>query len=239
MSISVVNDRENTFSVAFKTVPKDSSGVAHILEHTALCGSKKYPVRDPFFSMLKRSLSTFMNAFTSSDWTMYPFCTQNRKDFYNLMDIYLDAAFFPLLSELNFKQEGHRLEIEETPEEGIKLVYKGVVYNEMKGAMSSADQVMGRSLLNALYPDTTYQYNSGGEPSEIPKLTYAQLRDFHRRHYHPSNAFFYTYGDIALKDHLAFIEEKILNGFTKIDPKTDVDPQPRWDKPRIATIIIP
>jgi presequence protease len=233
------DDRENTFSVAFKTVPKDSSGVAHILEHTALCGSRKYPVRDPFFSMLKRSLSTFMNAFTSSDWTMYPFCTQNRKDFFNLMDIYLDAAFFPLLSELNFKQEGHRLEIEETPEEGYKLVYKGVVYNEMKGAMSSADQVMGRSLLNALYPDTTYQYNSGGEPSEIPKLTYAQLRDFHRRHYHPSNAFFYTYGDIALKKHLAFIEEKILNGFTKIDPKTDVDPQPRWDKPRTATYYYP
>jgi Zn-dependent M16 (insulinase) family peptidase len=233
------NDHENTFSVAFKTVPKDSSGVAHILEHTALCGSKKYPVRDPFFSMLKRSLSTFMNAFTSSDWTMYPFCTQNRKDFYNLMDIYLDAAFFPILSELNFKQEGHRLDIEETPEEGIKLVYKGVVYNEMKGAMSSADQVMGRSLLNALYPDTTYRYNSGGEPSEIPKLTYEQLKDFHRRHYHPSNAFFYTYVDIALKEHLAFIEEKILHGFTKIDPKTDVDPQPRWDKPRIATYYYP
>ncbi len=232
-------DRENTFSVAFKTVPKDSSGVAHILEHTALCGSKKYPVRDPFFSMLKRSLSTFMNAFTSSDWTMYPFCTQNHKDFYNLMDIYLDAAFFPILSELNFKQEGHRLEIEETPEEGTRLVYKGVVYNEMKGAMSSADQVMGRSLLNALYPDTTYQYNSGGEPSEIPKLTYEQLRDFHKRHYHPSNAFFYTYGDIALKKHLAFIEEKILGGFTKIDPKTDVDLQPRWDKPRVATYYYP
>jgi presequence protease len=233
------NDQENTFSVAFKTVPKDSSGVAHILEHTVLCGSRKYPVRDPFFSMLKRSLSTFMNAFTSSDWTMYPFCTQNRKDFYNLMDIYLDAAFFPLLSEVNFKQEGHRLEFEETPEERMKLVYKGVVYNEMKGAMSSADQVMGRSLLNALYPDTTYQYNSGGDPSEIPRLTYAQLKNFHRQHYHPSNAFFYTYGDIALKEHLAFIEEKILKGFTKIDPNTDVDPQPRWDKPRIATYYYP
>ena len=232
-------DRENTFSTAFKTVPKDSSGVAHILEHTALCGSKKYPVRDPFFSMLKRSLSTFMNAFTSSDWTMYPFSTQNRKDFYNLMDVYLDAAFFPILSELNFKQEGHRVEVEDTTEDGIKLVYKGVVYNEMKGAMSSADQVMGRSLLNALYPDTTYQYNSGGEPSEIPKLTYEQLKDFHRRHYHPSNAFFYTYGDIPLKDHLAFIEKKILNGFTKIDPKTEVDSQPRWDKPRTATYYYP
>ncbi|MFO8086147.1 MAG: insulinase family protein [Desulfobacterales bacterium] len=233
------NDKENTFAAAFKTVPQDSTGVAHILEHTVLCGSKKYPVRDPFFSMLKRSLSTFMNAFTSSDWTMYPFSTQNRKDFYNLMDIYLDATFYPILSELNFEQEGHRLEIEEAPGKDPELVYKGVVYNEMKGAMSSADQVMGRSLLNALYPDTTYQYNSGGDPSEIPKLTYEQLKAFHRRHYHPSNSFFYTYGDIALKDHLHFIEEKILQGFTKTDPQTDVPSQPRWDKPRTATYYYP
>ena len=128
------DDAENTFSVAFKTVPRDSSGVAHILEHTVLCGSKKYAVRDPFFSMLKRSLSTFMNAFTASDWTMYPFSTQNSKDFYNLMGIYLDAAFFPRLEELSFKQEGHRLEIEKNPTED-RLNYKGVVYNEMKGAM--------------------------------------------------------------------------------------------------------
>lgn len=232
-------DKENTFSAAFKTVPDDSTGVAHILEHTVLCGSKKYPVRDPFFSMLKRSLSTFMNAFTSSDWTMYPFSTQNHKDFYNLMDVYLDATFFPILSELNFKQEGHRLEIEEPPDGDPRLVYKGVVYNEMRGAMSSADQVMGRSLLNALYPDTTYQFNSGGEPLEIPSLTYEYLKAFHRRHYHPSNTFFYTYGDIALKEHLAFIEEKILKRFNKIDPQTHVPSQPRWDKPRTATYYYP
>ncbi len=228
-------DKENTFGVAFKTVPKDSSGVAHILEHTALCGSRNYPVRDPFFSMLKRSLSTFMNAFTASDWTMYPFSTLNHTDFYNLMDVYLDAAFFPRLDELSFKQEGHRLEIEETSGDGIKLEYKGVVYNEMKGAMSSPDQVMGRSLLNALYPDTTYGFNSGGEPSDIPKLTHRQLKDFHKRHYHPSNAYFYTYGDIPLEKHLAFVEEKVLGEFEKIDPKTEVESQPRWDKPRAAT----
>ncbi len=119
------NDSENTFSVAFKTVPKDSTGVAHILEHTVLCGSRKYQVHDPFFSMLKRSLSTFMNAFTASDWTMYPFSTQNRKDFYNLMDVYLDAAFFPNIKELSFMQEGHRLEIEA---DSSSLAYKGVVY---------------------------------------------------------------------------------------------------------------
>ena len=163
------DDAENTFSVAFKTVPRDSTGVAHILEHTVLCGSKKYDVRDPFFSMLKRSLSTFMNAFTASDWTMYPFSTQNGKDFYNLMGVYLDAVFFPRLEELSFKQEGHRLETEKNPAghdpADDRLIYKGVVYNEMKGAMSSPDQVMIRSILKALFPSSTYRYNSGGDPA--------------------------------------------------------------------------
>ncbi len=220
-------DRENTFAVAFKTVPKDSTGVAHILEHTVLCGSKKFPVRDPFFSMIKRSLNTFMNAFTASDWTMYPFTTQNQKDYYNLMDVYLDAAFFPNIEELSFMQEGHRMELDEQS----RLVYKGVVYNEMKGAMSSQDQVMVRSMLNALYPDTTYRFNSGGDPVVIPELTHEQLKAFHKRHYHPSNAFFYTYGNLPLADHLRFIEEKILNHFEAIDPQTDVPSQARWDKP--------
>ncbi|GBC63584.1 peptidase M16 [Desulfonema ishimotonii] len=220
-------DTENTFGVGFKTVPSDSTGVAHILEHTVLCGSRKFPVRDPFFSMLKRSLNTFMNAFTASDWTMYPFSTQNRKDFYNLMDVYLDAAFYPNIGRLNFKQEGHRLEQEED-----RLVYKGVVYNEMKGAMSSPDQVMSRSLLNALYPDTTYSNNSGGDPADIPSLTHEQLVAFHRRHYHPSNAFFFTYGTLPLRDHLAVIEDRVLRNFERIDPKTDVPAQPRWQAPK-------
>ena len=235
------NDTENTFSVAFKTVPSDSTGVAHILEHTALCGSKKFPVRDPFFSMLKRSLSTFMNAFTSSDWTMYPFSTQNKTDFYNLMDVYLDSAFFPSIDELSFKQEGHRLEIEEGTEDtdSLELVYKGVVYNEMKGAMSSPNQVMVRSILNALYPSTTYSYNSGGDPAVIPELTYDQLKAFHKHHYHPSNAFFYTYGSLSLKDHLRFINDKILNHFERMDPKTNVPSQPRWSKPKRTTYQYP
>jgi len=235
------NDKENTFSVAFKTVPSDSTGVAHILEHTVLCGSNKFPVRDPFFSMLKRSLSTFMNAFTSSDWTMYPFSTQNRTDFYNLMDVYLDAAFYPNIEELSFKQEGHRLEIEDDTKDAdsVKLVYKGVVYNEMKGAMSSLNQVMIRSILNALYPETTYSYNSGGDPAVIPELTYDQLKAFHSRHYHPSNAFFYTYGDLPLRDHLKFINDKIFKHFESIDPKTDVPSQPRWSKPRKNTYYYP
>ena len=223
-------DKEAVFSVAFKTVPQDSTGVAHILEHTALCGSARFPVRDPFFSMLKRSLSTFMNAFTATDWTMYPFATQNRKDYKNLMGVYLDAAFFPNIDELSFKQEGHRIEFDGTDDEN--LVYKGIVFNEMKGAMSSPDQVMVRSLLNALYPDTTYQFNSGGEPADIPQLTHQQLIEFHQRHYHPSNAFFYSYGDLSLEEQLAFIDETVLKRFDRIDPGTDVPSQPRWSSPR-------
>ncbi len=233
-------DTENTFSVAFKTVPRDSTGVAHILEHTVLCGSRKYPVRDPFFSMLTRSLKTFMNALTASDWTMYPFATQNKKDFYNLMEVYLDAAFFPRLDRLSFKQEGHRLEFETTgPGEPERLVYKGVVYNEMKGAMSSPDQVMVRSMLNALYPDTTYGHNSGGDPARIPDLSWDQLKAFHRHHYHPSNAFFYTYGNLPVAAHLEFIQEKVLAHFDPIHPDTNVASQPRWDAPREKTYYYP
>ncbi|PIP38536.1 MAG: peptidase M16 [Desulfobacterales bacterium CG23_combo_of_CG06-09_8_20_14_all_51_8] len=242
-------DTENTFAVTFKTVPSDSTGVAHILEHTVLCGSEKYPVRDPFFSMIKRSLNTFMNALTASDWTMYPFSTQNEKDYYNLMGVYLDAAFFPKLDRLSFKQEGHRLEFE--PDDASpdspngqaldmgRLSYKGVVYNEMKGAMSSPDQVMSRSILNALYPDTTYGFNSGGDPAHIPGLTHEELLAFHRHHYHPSNAYFYTYGNSPLAPRLRFIEANILSRFTRIDPKTEVRSQPRWDAPRQKTYYYP
>ena len=240
------SDAENTFSVAFKTVPQDSTGVAHILEHTVLCGSKKYAVRDPFFSMLKRSLSTFMNAFTSSDWTMYPFSTQNRKDFYNLMGVYLDAVFFPCLEKLSFKQEGHRLEVEETQKDtesqgpaGGQLVYRGVVYNEMKGAMSSPDQVMVRSILQALFPSTPYRFNSGGDPAVIPSLTYDQLKEFHRRHYHPSNAFFYTYGNLPLEEHLAYIDKQVLSLFERIDPGTDVASQSRWERSQSVSFPYP
>ncbi len=229
------NDKENTFGVFFRTVPEDSTGVAHILEHTVLCGSRNYNVRDPFFSMIKRSLSTFMNAFTASDWTMYPFSTQNKKDYYNLMNVYLDAAFFPKIDHLSFKQEGHRIEIATTDdgetEKETKLEYKGVVYNEMKGAMSSPGQVMGRSLLAALYPDTTYKNNSGGEPCDIPNLTWEDLKDFHARYYHPSNSYFYSYGNLPLEKTLSFISEKVLDEFKAIDIDSKVPTQPRWKKP--------
>lgn len=234
-------DRENTFAVTFKTVPRDSTGVAHILEHTVLCGSKRYPVRDPFFSMIKRSLSTFMNAFTASDWTMYPYSTQNRKDYYNLMDVYLDSAFFPKIDLLSFKQEGHRLEFADgtSRDASSDLLFKGVVYNEMKGAMSSADQVMARSLLAALFPDTTYRFNSGGDPAAIPELTYEQLREFHRHHYHPSNSYFYTYGNLPLETHLDYIQDKVLKHYERLVPDTDVSAQPRWKEPRQVTARYP
>lgn len=234
--IHILNsDKENTFGVFFRTVPTDSTGVAHILEHTVLCGSKKFNVRDPFFSMIKRSLSTFMNAFTASDWTMYPFSTQNPKDYYNLMDVYLDAAFFPNIEELSFKQEGHRLEFVETENNDNVLDYKGVVYNEMKGAMSSPGQVMGRALLKSLYPDTTYRNNSGGEPADIPNLTWAELKAFHARYYHPSNAYFYTYGNQPMAQTLAYIEERVLDHFDYLKVDSQVPSQPRWDSSRTVT----
>jgi hypothetical protein len=159
------------------------------------------------------------------------------------LDVYLDAAFFPKLDELSFQQEGHRFEIEgdlnsDDPDR-FRLVYKGVVYNEMKGAMSSPDQVMVRSIQKELYPSTTYHYNSGGDPAEIPSLTYQQLKEFHRRHYHPSNAFFYTYGNVPLAESLATIEDTVLKKFERITPDTDVAAQPRWRKPRVASFPYP
>ena len=189
---------ENVFLVGLRTVPTDSTGVAHILEHTALCGSEKYPVRDPFFMMLRRSLNTFMNAFTSSDWTAYPFATQNRKDYFNLLDVYLDAVFFSRLDPLDFAQEGHRVEFAEPDNPDSELVFKGVVFNEMKGAMSSPTSVLWQAVSEHLFPSTTtYHYNSGGEPEHIPDLSYEELVNFYRTHYHPSNAVFMTYGDIS------------------------------------------
>ncbi|NOQ70011.1 MAG: peptidase M16, partial [Gammaproteobacteria bacterium] len=222
---------ENVFLVAFRTVPMDSTGVAHILEHTALCGSKKYPVRDPFFMMIRRSLNTFMNAFTSSDWTAYPFASQNKKDFNNLLDVYLDAVFFTRLDELDFLQEGHRVEFKEANNANTELEYKGVVFNEMKGAMSSPVSVLWQEVSNYLYPTSTYHYNSGGEPRDIPDLTYQQLKDFHQTHYHPSNAIFMTFGDIPVFEHQQKFEEQVLNSFNKLDVKISVKPEKRYLAP--------
>ncbi len=222
---------ENVFLVAFRTVPMDSTGVAHILEHTALCGSKKFPVRDPFFMMIRRSLNTFMNAFTSSDWTAYPFASKNRKDFGNLLSVYLDAAFFSRLHELDFAQEGHRLEFAETDNAESDLLYKGVVYNEMKGAMSSTNSVLWQTICSHLFPTTTYHYNSGGEPDDIPNLSYQQLKDFYRSHYHPSNAVFMTFGDISAYEHHEQFEELALSHFEKLDIDIHVSDEKRYQSP--------
>ena len=207
------DDDQNVFLVGLRTVPEDSTGVAHILEHTALCGSERYPVRDPFFMMIRRSLNTFMNAFTSSDWTAYPFATRNRKDFDNLLQVYLDAVFFPTLDPLDFAQEGHRVEFAETDNPESDLVFKGVVFNEMKGAMSSPVSTLYQTLTEHLFPTVTYHYNSGGDPAHIPDLTYEQLKTFHASHYHPSNAILLTFGDIPATEHQASFEARALGEF--------------------------
>ena len=222
---------ENVFLVALRTVPHDSTGVAHILEHTALCGSEKYPVRDPFFMMIRRSLNTFMNAFTSSDWTAYPFASQNRKDFNNLLDVYLDAVFFSRLDELDFCQEGHRVEFAEPENPDSPLVYKGVVYNEMKGAMSSVSSTLWHTMCEYLYPTTTYHYNSGGDPACIPDLTYEQLKSFYKTHYHPSNAIFMTFGDIPAAELQESFEDKALSRFDKLDVHIAVPDEQRYREP--------
>ena len=211
--------KENVFLVAFRTMPMDSTGVAHILEHTALCGSKKYPIRDPFFMMIRRSLNTYMNALTSSDWTAYPFASQNKKDYFNLLDVYLDATFFSRLDPLDFAQEGHRLELETQDEQEV-LVRKGVVYNEMKGAMSSPISQLWQNVCQHLFPTTTYHFNSGGEPSQIPELTYAQLLAFYRRHYHPSNAIIFTCGDIPAAEIQEKVDRLALSQFEKTTAQT-------------------
>ncbi len=226
------DDDNNLFGVGFRTTPQDSTGVAHILEHTVLCGSQRYPVRDPFFTMLKRSLSTFMNALTASDWTCYPFSSQNKTDFYNLMGIYLDATFFPLLRERDFRQEGHRLEFSDPQDGDSPLQFKGVVYNEMKGAMADPSSLLHRRLTRALYPTVTYGFNSGGEPGDILDLSYQQLKDFHATYYHPTNAWFFTYGNLPLEGHLKAIDEQALCKFGPLRVDSAVPDEVRFQEPR-------
>jgi len=233
------DDHNNVFSVAFRTTPMDSTGVSHILEHTVLCGSEKYPCRDPFFKMLNRSLSTFMNAFTASDWTMYPFSTQNLKDYENLMSVYLDAAFFPKLNQLDFFQEGWRLEQEDLTNQKSDITFKGVVFNEMKGALSNGESLFHQHHQCLLLPHHTYGYNSGGDPLHIPNLTYEQLKEFHAYHYHPSNSKFYTYGNFPLENHLKVINENVMKRFGRINPETYIPVEPRWSTPRSAAIYCP
>ena len=224
------DDPENLFCLSLQTFPSSSNGVAHILEHTVLCGSKKFPVKDPFFAMTRRSLNTFMNALTGQDFTCYPASSQVEKDFYNLLDVYLDAVFYPELKKVSFLQEGHRLEWV-----GERLQFQGVVYNEMKGAMSSSESRLWRAIGKHLTPDLTYQYNSGGDPKEIPNLSYEELVEFHRTFYHPSRCLFFFYGQLPLAKHLSFIEERVLLGTAKLAPLPPLPLQPRFQEPIRAT----
>lgn len=226
------DDSENLFCLSFKTLPSSSNGAAHILEHTVLCGSRKFPVKDPFFAMNRRSLNTFMNALTGSDFTCYPAATQVEKDFYNLLDVYLDAVFHPQLKEVSFLQEGHRLEFSEPNDPKTPLEYKGIVFNEMKGNLSSADTRLWHTMLAALFPHLPYGHNSGGEPRDIPKLTYPELIAFHETYYHPSRCLFFFYGNFPLQKHLDFIAERTLNAIPKSAPLASIPLQPRFKEPK-------
>lgn len=210
------NDDDNkVFSVGFRTPPADSTGVAHIVEHTVLCGSKKFPAKDPFVELVKGSLNTFLNAMTYPDKTIYPIASYNDKDYHNLMEVYLDAVFYPNIyrKEEIFKQEGWHYELEELEGE---LKYNGVVYNEMKGAFSSPEQLLFRLIQHSLFPDTAYGRESGGDPDFIPELTYEAYLDFHRRYYHPSNSYIYLYGDLDIEEKLNWIDAEYLSHFDKI-----------------------
>jgi len=224
----ISNDDENKmFCAAFRTPPENSTGVPHIIEHSVLNGSKNFPSRDPFMQLAKGSLNTFLNAMTYPDKTMYPVSSCNDKDFKNLMHVYMDAVFYPNIYNYRqiFMQEGWHYEMEDADDE---LKINGVVYSEMKGAMSTPDNAIYDVIEESLYPDTTYGVNSGGDPDVIPELTYEYFLDFHRRFYHPSNSYIFVYGDFDVEERLAFMDENYLSAFEAIEPNSDVASQPHF-----------
>lgn len=209
------DDRNKVFYIGFRTPPKDSTGVAHILEHSVLCGSKRFPAKDPFVELAKGSLNTFLNAMTYPDKTVYPVASCNDQDFKNLMHVYMDAVLYPNIyqEEKIFRQEGWHYEMENAD---APLTVNGVVYNEMKGAFSSPDDVLDREIFNSLYPDTAYGVESGGAPEDIPNLTYEEFLDFHRQYYHPANSYIYLYGDADMEERLRWLDEAYLNAYDSI-----------------------
>lgn len=226
------NDDDNkVFYIGFRTPPTDSTGVAHIIEHTVLCGSKNFPVKDPFVELVKGSLNTFLNAMTYPDKTVYPVASCNDKDFRNLMHVYLDAVFHPNIykEEKIFRQEGWHYELEDAEDE---LTINGVVYNEMKGAFSSPDDVLEREVLNSLFPDTPYGTESGGDPDVIPELSYEEYLDFHRKYYHPSNSYLYLYGNMDMAEQLEFIDREYLSGFDALTVDSAIPVQAGFDEPK-------
>lgn len=229
------DDPELVFLLGFPTVPDASDGRAHILEHLALCGSARYPVRDPFFSMLRRSTAHFMNAMTYPDKTVYPFASTDRTDFFNLLDVYLDAAFFPQLDYLDFLQEGWRLGFD-----GGNLAYHGIVFNEMKGAFSDPMRALSSGICSTLLQGTTYEVESGGDPLDIPSLTHAALKAFHATHYHPSQAVFMTAGRIDALQVQSVIQERVLSRLAATAmPRLLPQLAPAWPAPKSVTIDIP
>lgn len=216
------NDDENkVFFVGFRTPPEDSTGLPHILEHSVLCGSKNFPLKDPFVELVKGSLNTFLNAMTYPDKTVYPIASCNDKDFQNLMHVYMDAVFYPNIykHEEIFRQEGWSYHLESAED---ALSYNGVVYNEMKGAFSSPEGVLDRVILNSLFPDTCYANESGGDPERIPDLTYEQFLEFHKKYYHPSNSYIYLYGDMDFEEKLVWLDEEYLSDFDKMDIDSEI-----------------
>ncbi|MCG8479378.1 MAG: insulinase family protein [Spirochaetales bacterium] len=229
------DDPENMFSFAFATYPEDSTGVAHILEHTVLSGSERFPVKDPFLQLLKGSVNTFLNAMTYPDKTVYPAASPVAKDLFNMMKVYGDAVFFPLLKGELFRQEGHRLQFDD---DGA-LERTGIVYNEMKGNYSSHDSVVGERCFQSLFPDTIYRHDSGGDPAVIPELTYEQFVAFHRRYYHPSNVRIVLYGNIPTNEYLEFLHTEFLSRFEAQPPIVPPMLQPRWTAPRLVEATYP
>ncbi|MCR4781449.1 MAG: insulinase family protein [Lachnospiraceae bacterium] len=227
----ISNDDENkVFYIGFRTPPKDSTGVAHIIEHTVLCGSEKYPLKDPFVELVKGSLNTFINAITYPDKTLYPIASTNDQDFKNLMDVYMDAVFHPNIYKIPeiFKQEGWHYELDDKDGD-IKL--NGVVYNEMKGAFSSPDDVLERQIMNTLFTDTTYGNESGGDPDVIPELTREDYLNFHRKYYHPSNSFIYLYGDMDMEERLDYLDKEYLSKYDYLEVNSEIELQKPFDKP--------
>ena len=224
------NDDDNkVFSISFRTTPADDTGVAHIVEHSVLCGSRKYPLKEPFVELVKGSLNTFLNAMTFPDKTMYPVASRNDKDFQNLMDVYLDAVFYPSMKETPeiFQQEGWHYEIDNAEE---PLRYSGVVYNEMKGALSSPDDVLENKIMLSLYPDTTYGFESGGDPDALPTLPYEGFCAFHSRYYHPSNSYLYLYGALDIEERLSYLDREYLAAFDRIEPHSEIALQPSFSE---------
>ena len=227
--LSLVNNDENkVFGIIFRTPPSDSTGVAHILEHSVLCGSRKYPLKEPFVELMKGSLQTFLNAFTYPDKTCYPVASQNLQDFYNLIDVYLDAVLYPRLTPFILQQEGHHFELEELDK---PLIYKGVVYNEMKGAYSSPDRVLAEHSQQSLFPDHTYGYDSGGEPKHIPSLTFEQFESFHQKYYHPSNARIFFHGNDDPEQRLRLVND-YLKDFERQEIDSAIRVQPPFKGPK-------